>query len=136
MRTLAIALALLAQTGLANAAPAAPRCDDLVGTWQGFAFGPTFQGVLVLHIGAQANGALSASMDMPTIGSENHDDTPLQGFRRDGQQIEFRYRRQRLNPEAADWSYAGTLSADGSTIKGVWSQLGARVPTDFKCTTQ
>ena len=134
MRTLMIAVALLAQTQLANAGTIAPRCDGVVGTWQGFAFGPSFQGVFVLHVGADANGALNATMDRPTIGSEDHDATPLEGFRRDGQQVEFRYRRQRLNPDAGDWSYAGTLTADGSTIKGAWSQLGVRVPTDFQCT--
>jgi len=134
MRTLMIAVALLAQTQVANAAPIAPKCDGLVGTWRGFAFGPSFQGVLVLHVGAQANGALTATLDMPTVGNENHDATSLEGFRRDGQQVEFRYRRLHMNPDFADWSYAGTLSADGSTIKGVWSQLGVRVPTDFKCT--
>ena len=116
-----------------TAAPIAPRCDGLAGTWRGFAFGPSFQGVIVLHVSAYANGALSATLAMPTLGSEDYGDTPLQGFRRDGQQVEFRYRRVRLNPEFANWSYAGTLSADGSTIKGVFSQLGVRVPTDFEC---
>jgi hypothetical protein len=134
MRTLMIAVALLAQSQLANAGPIAPKCNGLVGTWRGFAFGPSFQGVLVLRVSAHANGALTATMDMPTAGNENHDDTPLEGFRRDGQQVEFRYRRLRMNPDFANWSYAGTLSADGSTIRGVWSQLGVRVPTDFECT--
>jgi beta-lactamase regulating signal transducer with metallopeptidase domain len=116
-----------------TAAPIAPRCDGLVGTWRGFAFGPSFQGVIILHVSAYANGALSATLVMPTLGSEDYGATPLQGFRRDGQQIEFRYRRVPLNPEFANWSYDGTLSADGSTIRGVFSQLGVRVPTDFGC---
>jgi hypothetical protein len=76
---------------------------------------------------------LTATLDRPTIGNESNDDTPLQGFRRDGQQVEFRYRALRMNPEFANWSYDGTLSADGSTITGVFSQLGVRVPTDFGC---
>jgi hypothetical protein len=134
MRTLMIVGALLAQTQFANAGPIAPKCDGLVGTWRGFAFGAGFQGVVVLHVAAQANGAFTATMDLPTVGSENHDATPLHGFHRDGQQVEFSFRGRRMNPEFADWSYAGTLSADGSTIRGQWSQLGVRVPTDFQCT--
>jgi hypothetical protein len=160
MRILVAIAVLAAQTQLARAsgpiaigsaqvqdqvARAPPKCEGLVGVWRGHANGPDYQGPLILHV-AYAKGELSGVMDAPARSAEWPWKLRLLGFRRHGQRIEFTL------PDMSGWYYAGTLSADGSTIRGSWLGVGGLdgfgprgdslgswkpgdpgVPTEFRC---
>jgi hypothetical protein len=118
--------ALAADAGAHSSTPSAdsPVNPGLAGAWRGQANGSDYWGPLLLRVGADATGALAAALDAPL---QSAFDLPLEGFRRDGQQVEFTLSAM------GGWSYVGTLSADGSTIRGFWTQRGQRTPTDFKC---
>jgi hypothetical protein len=64
-------------------------------------------------------------------------------FRRDGQRVEFDIhgfggKHWDLFPfryvgRDQNWTYVGTVSADGSTLRGAWTQVGRKMPTAFEC---
>jgi hypothetical protein len=86
-------------------------------------------------------------MYAPAYWTERPNGGPVQNFRRDGQIVEFEihgaggrygvlfpFRYMGRDAARHPWTYTGTVSADGSTIKGVWTQeLGRSFPTDFEC---
>jgi hypothetical protein len=91
----------------------------LDGTWQGEVADQLGRRPLILHVSTDAKGALGATLDSP---GRNAFGLPVFGFRLRGNMVEFEL-------PAVDDTYAGTLSADGSTISGRWAQ--ERKPTDF-----
>lgn len=137
VRTLIGVVALVAQSGLANALERTPpKCEALAGVWQGYASGPDYQGLLLLHVGRTVrkgwppntpnphNGAslpddyaahgLAAALDAP---AQHAFKLPLNGVLREDQRVEFAL-------PGRGWRYVGTLSADGSTISGDWTGMG------------
>jgi hypothetical protein len=143
------------------AVPPQPKCQGLAGVWLGYADGPDYQGPMILHVGRTtregrppdphnraslpddftAHG-LAAAMDAPAAKAFK---MPLNGVLREGQRVTFAL-------PGRGWQYAGTLSADGSTISGSWTGMGGlysfdrrgfsltrwkqgdpSVPTEFKC---
>jgi beta-lactamase regulating signal transducer with metallopeptidase domain len=154
------------------AVPPLSKCQGLAGEWRGSADGPDYDRPLTLHV-ADVNGALAATLDAPSLSAFH---LALEGVRRDGQQIEFAVRslqddftpkpnqigppvprrtlqwdngkhRWGLSPNLEnDWRYVGTLSADGSTIRGSWTWVepgvfrggqwpldDLHVATEFRC---
>ena len=92
--------------------PSLPVVRGLVGTWQGEVTDQFGRRPLILHVSADAKGALSASLDLPY---RNALHLPVWDFRLDRDKVEF-------SLPAVDDTYSGTLSVDGSTISGFWSQ--------------
>ena len=104
----------------AVAEAAAPLNVSLEGTWRGQATEESGERNLVLHI-ATRKGQLDASLDVP---ERRALDLTVLRFRRDGQQVTF------FLP-ATGATYQGELSADGSTISGVWTNNRRTTTTDF-----
>jgi hypothetical protein len=97
----------------------APVVQGLVGTWQGEITDQLGWRPLVLHVSTDAKGALVAFLDSPY---RNATGLPVWDFRFRGRKVEF-------DLPAVDDSYSGTLSADGSAIRGFWAQQ--HKPTNF-----
>ncbi len=96
-----------------------PINRGLDGTWQGEVADQLGRRPLILHVSPDAKGALGATLDSP---GRNAFGLPVWGFRLRGNKVEFEL-------PAVNDTYAGILSADGSTISGRWAQ--ERKPTDF-----
>ena len=142
--TLAIVVAMVAQSGLANASePIAPKCQGLNGMWRGEIADKRGQRPLFLNVSTDAKGKLVGTLNLQARSTSGR---PLGGFQRNGQQVEFTLPLRRFQPVyetgamwgvQVDWddaSYAGTLSTDGSTIKGLfWSHGGQSTPVNFMC---
>jgi hypothetical protein len=93
---------------------------SLDGTWRGQVTEESGEHSLVLHIKSR-KGQFDASLDAP---ERRALDLTVLKFRRDGQQVSF------FLP-ATGSTYQGELSADGSTIRGVWTGNRRSSPTDF-----
>jgi len=143
MRALLTAVALVAHSRFANAEPVAPKCPGLTGVWAADVDVGVFHGPLALQVGTDPKGALRAKMYAPVFWTERPNGGAVWNFRRDGQRVEFEihgdgWPHQDLFPfwyvgRDPNWTYIGTLSADGSAIRGAWTQLGRTMPTDFEC---
>ena len=90
---------------------------NLAGDWEGTVAG---QIPLVLHLRADANGALTATVDSPSQGANG-----LAGAnaKLTGLTLTF-------DVPLVHGSYSGTVSADGKSISGTWTQ-GQSTPLDF-----
>ena len=92
-----------------------------VGTWMGDLKAGAVTLRIVFNI-SSTNGALSATMDSPDQGAKG---IPVSKVSADSSSIT-------LEVKAASGSYAGTLSADGTSIDGTWSQGGQKFPILLK----
>lgn len=109
----------------ANAAPIAAQAPaalnvSLEGTWRGQVTDETGEQNVVLHV-TNRKGQLAASLDSPERRALG---LTITHFRRDGQQVSFTL-------PAAEATYEGELSADGSTISGAWTRNRTTSPTAF-----
>jgi hypothetical protein len=102
------------------AATAPPMSAGLEGTWRGRVTDETGEQSIVLYITVR-KGQLAASLDSPERRALGLSVTHL---RRDGRQISF-------SLPASQATFEGELSADGSTISGVWTRNGRTAETDF-----
>jgi hypothetical protein len=91
----------------------------LAGEWKGTLMG---QLPLVLHLGVDAKGELTATMDSPSQGANGlvGDKVKLG----DGAALSFDI------PEVGG-NYTGTVAAGGKTISGTWSQQGHSMPLEW-----
>jgi hypothetical protein len=108
-----------------------PVDHGLDGTWVGGLTDWRGYRTLLLRVSTNADGALAATLSWEyQSGVFQADsvaaDLPTTEFSRDGQQVEFKLPTSKS-------SYAGTLSADGSTMEGFWTEHGRATPTDFTC---
>jgi hypothetical protein len=116
MRTLRVWFVLAAcGLGFAVARPAtaqAVTAASLAGEWKGSLMG---QLPLVLHVDADAKGALTLTMDSPSQGANGlaGDNVKLG----DGGALSF-------DIPKVGGNYTGTVSAEGKTISGTWAQQG------------
>ena len=99
--------------------PESPVIHALDGTWRGAVTDQLGWRPLVLHVSTVPNGAFAATLDSPYRHAFR---LPVQDFRLVGDTVAFRL-------PSLDDSYAGTLSADGSKIRGFWAQ--EHKATDF-----
>jgi pimeloyl-ACP methyl ester carboxylesterase len=93
--------------------PAGPVVAGLDGRWEGAMVLPTANLRFVLRVTTGAYGTI-AGLDVPdqlTYG------LVISDLKRDGQKVTFSERR-------TSSTYAGTLSADGKSIDGAWTQRG------------
>ena len=95
----------------------------LDGTWQGQIADWRGARPLFLNLSTETNGRLAATLDSPF---RNIFGETIEGFHLAGTKVEFR-------DPAASASYVGTLSADGSTVRGLWTRDGEALPVDFTC---
>ncbi len=95
--------------------------EAFVGSWMGDlkAGGATLR--LVFNVAA-AGGGLSATMDSPDQGAKG---IPVSSATAQGDSI-------RLEVKLAQGLYIGTISSDGASIEGSWSQSGASFPILLK----
>lgn len=101
--------AVLTSRGQAKPAPSA------VGDWQGlFSRGGVTLRVII-NVTAAADGKVSATLDSPDQG--NLKGLPLES-------VSFTNQRLHFALAAAQFSYDGELSSDGSEIVGIWDQAG------------
>jgi hypothetical protein len=107
-RTWVVGVALVASSAPTGRAFAAPAPEGL---WQG-----TIQGMLrlVLHVERGATGALAAKLDSPDQGAMG---IAIDSLWVTGDSLHLEMRRMRA-------SYDARMSADDSTLTGVWSQSG------------
>lgn len=93
------------------AATAPPTSAGLEGAWRGRVTDETGEQNIVLRITTR-KGQLVATLDSPERRALG---MTVTHFRRDGQRISF-------SLPAAEATYEGELSADGSTISGAWTR--------------
>lgn len=127
--------ALAEDAGAPSSASAvgSPVDQGLDGTWLGGLTDWNGYRTLVIRVSTDADGALAATLSwkyrkgvflgQPDLVAV---DLPATDFRRHRQQLEFKL-------PAANASYAGTLSAAGRTMEGLWTEHGRATPADFAC---
>jgi hypothetical protein len=119
MRKLAvIAVLFLFLVGFSHA-------QDIVGDWQGTLSAGGGELRLVLHIGKNADGSLKATLD--SIDQPGANNIPVSS-------IALKNSKLSLGIDAVHGTYEGTVSSDGKTIKGTWSQ-GRTLSLDFQRAT-
>jgi pimeloyl-ACP methyl ester carboxylesterase len=111
------ALMMPIQTAQAAPTPAGVAAVSAMGEWHGALSVSGRPIPLVLHV-AGARGHLTASFDSPSQGALG---LPVAAVVQEGTVIRFKINA----PEA---SYVATLSPDGQTLVGEWSQAGASLP--------
>jgi fermentation-respiration switch protein FrsA (DUF1100 family) len=114
-----VRLILLSLMAMAWGLMASAAAQDIAGDWQGTldTGGPQLR--LVLHITKNADGSLHAALDSVDQGANG---IPAS--------VSLKEARVHLDVPAVHGTYDGKLSADGSTIKGTWSQ-GTPMALDF-----
>ncbi|HEX4007116.1 MAG TPA: hypothetical protein VHX60_13155 [Acidobacteriaceae bacterium] len=128
MKNLGI-LILIGSSLVVSAAHATPQtakapsvsARGVTGDWEGSVAG---QIPLVLHLRADASGALMATVDSP---SQNANGLAGASAKLAGATLSFEV-------PIVQGSYIGTVSADGKAIAGTWTQGGNASPLDFKQT--
>jgi len=99
------------------------HAQDITGDWQGvLSAGVDLH--LVLHITKGADGGLKATLDSLDQGANG---IPVSS-------VTLKDSKLSLGVDAVHGTYEGTVSADGQSIKGTWSQ-GAALPLEFKRAT-
>jgi len=117
-----IALLATAFYGL-TAVAQAPIAQNLAGDWRGTLGAGATSLPLVLHLTAAPDGKLSATLDSPSQG----------GFGIPGNNVQVSGSNFSFEVPSVHGSYTGTLSADGKTITGTWTQ-GKSLPLVLKQT--
>ncbi|MDX1578993.1 MAG: hypothetical protein R3266_10925 [Gemmatimonadota bacterium] len=102
------ALALAAASGSATAQDASP-----VGDWEGTLVVPGAELPLVLHVTEGEDGSLEATLDSPAQGA----------YGIEGADAVFEEGSLTIGFPQIMGDYEGTMSEDGNTLTGTWSQL-------------
>jgi fermentation-respiration switch protein FrsA (DUF1100 family) len=97
------------------------QAQDIAGDWQGTLNTGAGELRLVLHITKAADGTLKATLDSVDQGANG---IPVSS-------IALKSSKLSLGIDAVHGTYEGTVSADGKTISGTWSQ-GSALALDFK----
>ena len=98
--------------------------QDITGDWQGTLHAGAADLHLVLHIAKGDAGALKATLDSVDQAANG---IPVSS-------ISFKDSKLNFSVELVNGTYEGTLSVDGTTFSGTWSQ-GQALPLDFKRAT-
>jgi hypothetical protein len=120
-RGVLVASLLVASLAAMPAAVVVAVDDIVVGTWDGILAGEGFELRVVFHIMRDDDGTLSATLDSPDQGAA--------GVPADD--VTFEDGRLRLSIDAILGDYDGTLSDEGDTLEGTWSQAGQSLPLDL-----
>ena len=100
------------------------RAQDIAGDWQGTLNTGMGELRLVLHISKAADGNLTATLDSVDQGANG---IPVKS-------ATLKVSKLKLDVEAVQGTYEGTVAADGKSISGTWSQ-GKSLPLEFKRST-
>ncbi len=106
-----IAMLATAFCGL-SALAQAPTPQSMAGDWMGTLGSGTTSLPLVLHLQSAADGKLNAALDSPSQG----------GYGIPGSNVQISGSNFSFEVPSVHGSYSGTLSADGKTISGTWTQ--------------
>ncbi|MGB8885824.1 MAG: serine hydrolase domain-containing protein [Candidatus Korobacteraceae bacterium] len=98
-----------------------PTPQTLAGDWSGALTVGSSSLPLVIHLRVEADGKLSATLDSPAQG----------GYGAAGSNVQLKGSTFSFDVPAALGTYTGTVSADGKTISGTWSQ-GKPLPLVLK----
>ncbi len=102
--------------------PQGQASTGIAGEWQGTLKAGEAELRLVLHIAKNEDGSYKATMDSIDQGANG---MPVTSMTLEGSKLNFAL-------DSIQGSYEGTVSADGSTISGTWSQAGNSLPLEFK----
>src|SRR5262249_33495712 len=103
------------------------HAQDIAGDWQGtIKLGPGLR--LILHIGKEDSGGWNATLYSP-------DQSPDWGAGIPATSVSFQNDNLRVTIEPIKGLYEGKISADGSSISGIWAQL-AKLPLDLQRATK
>lgn len=108
-----------AQSDAAN--DTANNATEGVGSWEGALTLPSGSLRIVFHVAADDAGNLSSTMDSPDQGATGIPVTSTT----------FEAGKLTLNASAIGGTYIGTLSEDGQTLSGQWSQGGMSLDLDL-----
>ena len=100
-----------------------PTSQNLAGDWRGTLGAGATSLPLVLHLTAASDGKLSATLDSPSQG----------GYGIPGSNVQISGSNFSFEVPSVHGSYTGTVSADGKTISGTWTQ-GKSLPLVLKQT--
>jgi fermentation-respiration switch protein FrsA (DUF1100 family) len=117
-------VALLFLAACVLRAQEASHAQDITGDWQGVLSANVADLHLVLHISKGADGALTATLDSVDQGANG---IPVSS-------VTLKDSKLSLGIDVVHGTYEGTVSADGQSIKGTWSQ-GTAMPLEFKRAT-
>jgi uncharacterized protein len=112
---------IVAFVALAVAAVCLASAEDITGDWQGKLSTNGAELRLVLHISKGADGSLKATLDSV---DQNANGIPVSS-------ISFKNSKLSLAVDAVHGTYEGTVSGDGGTINGTWTQ-NQSLPLNFK----
>lgn len=101
------------------------RAQEIAGHWQGTLQTGVGELRLVLHINKAADGSLKATLDSV---DQAANDIPVDS-------TTLKDSKLHLDIGTVNGTYEGTVSADGKTISGTWSQSGKDLPLEFKRAT-
>jgi non-heme chloroperoxidase len=110
---------------LAALATCSAWAQDIAGDWQGTLKAGAAQLRLILHVAKGDNGAWKATLYSI---DQQPDGIPVSPVTLENSNLKFAV-------AAVHGAYEGKISADGSSIKGTWTQ-GAALPLDFQRTTK
>lgn len=99
--------------------------QDITGDWQGTLNTGIGELRLVLHVTKVADGSLKATLDSVDQAANG---IPVNSTTLKGSKLS-------LDVTAVHGAYEGSVTADGETISGIWSQSGKDLPLDFKRAT-
>ncbi|MFY9826465.1 MAG: hypothetical protein WAM82_34195 [Thermoanaerobaculia bacterium] len=106
---------------LATTLRADPAAAGLVGDWSGALDVGSSKLRLALHVEKKSDGSLAAVLDSIDQGAK----IPVESM-----VVEHGTLRLTFKEIAA--TYEGTVSADGNTVQGTWSQSGQQLPLTFQ----
>jgi fermentation-respiration switch protein FrsA (DUF1100 family) len=123
---MAIMLCGMAFALAAQAEPGGTKTPTLAGAWLGTLKVPMAELRVVFNITANPDGSLSATLDSPDQGATG---VPITS-------ISFANGQLTLESKPIQGRYEGTLSADGSTMDGKWTQAGISLDLPMKRVTE
>jgi hypothetical protein len=100
--------------------------NALAGRWVGRPRIPTIDYDIELEFTRSADGTLVGKLVGTTLPKETPIDKPLRRFTVKDRRINWEF------PNTQPWNYAGELSADGTTIRGVTSSIQGGAPLEFR----
>jgi hypothetical protein len=104
----------------------ADMASALAGRWVGRPRIATIDYDIELEFTRNADGGLVGTLIGTTLPKEGKIDKPLKRFTVKGRQVNWEF------PNTQSWNYAGELSADGTTIRGVTSSIQGGIPLEFR----
>jgi hypothetical protein len=100
--------------------------NALAGRWVGRPRIATIDYDIELAFTRNADGTLVGKLIGTTLPKEEKIDKPLRRFTVKGRRLDWEF------PNTQSWNFAGELSADGATIKGVTGSIQGGVPVEFR----